>query len=86
MRTHESILELIGRTPLLRLRTGIPENGPRAYVKLEFCNPTGSLKDRICYYILKKARDEGRLKPGDTVEVEIEKLGTLRNPVVAEKA
>ena len=67
MRTHESILELIGRTPLLRLRTGIPENGPRAYVKLEFCNPTGSLKDRICYYILKKAMDEGRLKPGDTV-------------------
>ncbi|UCE23962.1 MAG: cysteine synthase family protein [Candidatus Zixiibacteriota bacterium] len=67
MRVHESILELIGHTPLLRLKTGIPPDGPAAYVKLEFCNPTGSLKDRITYYILKKAMDEGRLKPGDTV-------------------
>ncbi|MEW6412415.1 MAG: cysteine synthase family protein [Candidatus Zixiibacteriota bacterium] len=67
MKAYESILELIGHTPLLRLRTGIPEYGPQAYVKLEFLNPTGSLKDRICYYILKKAMDEGRLRPGDTV-------------------
>ncbi len=67
MRVHESILELIGHTPLLRLKTGMPPDGPAAYVKLEFYNPTGSLKDRITYYILKKAMDEGRLKPGDTV-------------------
>lgn len=67
MKAHESILELIGRTPMVRLRTGIPESGPTAYVKLEFYNPTGSLKDRITYYILKKAMDEGRLRPGDTV-------------------
>ncbi len=67
MKVHESILELIGRTPLVRLRTGIPQDGPRAYVKLEFLNPTGSLKDRITYYILKKAMDEGRLRQGDTV-------------------
>ncbi|MEW5994967.1 MAG: cysteine synthase family protein, partial [Candidatus Zixiibacteriota bacterium] len=64
---HECILELIGHTPLVRLRTGISENGPGAYVKLEFCNPTGSLKDRMVYHILKKAMAEGRLKRGDTV-------------------
>ncbi|UCD63303.1 MAG: cysteine synthase family protein [Candidatus Zixiibacteriota bacterium] len=67
MKVHQSVLELIGHTPLLRLRTGIPEPGPQAYVKLEFLNPTGSLKDRITYHILKKALDDGTLKPGDTV-------------------
>jgi len=67
MQLYENITELIGHTPLVRLRTGIPEKGPRAYVKLEFFNPTGSLKDRMTYYIIKKAIDEGHLKPGDTV-------------------
>ncbi len=67
MKVYESILDLIGNTPLVRLRTGIPEHGPRAYVKLEYYNPTGSLKDRMAHYIIRKALDEGRLKPGDTV-------------------
>lgn len=64
---YESVLDLIGHTPMLRLRTGIPDDGPRAYVKLEFFSPTGSIKDRMVYYILNKAMKEGRLKPGDTV-------------------
>ena len=67
MNTFEDILELIGKTPLVRLKTGIPEGGPKAYVKLEFLNPSGSVKDRMTAYILKKAISEGRLKPGDTV-------------------
>lgn len=67
MNTHESIAELIGHTPLVRLKTGIPDNGPAVFVKLEFYNPTGSVKDRMVYHILKKAVDEGRLKAGDTV-------------------
>ncbi|MEA3296958.1 MAG: cysteine synthase family protein [candidate division Zixibacteria bacterium] len=67
MRVYESILDLIGNTPLLRLRTGIPPNGPKAYVKLEWYNPTGSVKDRMTLYIIRKALAEGRLKPGDTV-------------------
>ena len=67
MRVHENILELIGRTPLVRLKTGIPPGGPRAFVKLEFFNPTGSLKDRMVYHIIKKAMAEGHLKSGDTV-------------------
>ncbi len=67
MRVYESILELTGKTPLVRLRTGIPDGGPEAYVKLEFFNPTGSLKDRMVYHIIKKAMAEGRLKRGGTV-------------------
>ena len=67
MRAYENILELIGNTPLVRLKTGIPKNGPRAYIKLEWFNPTGSLKDRMAYHIVKKALDEGQLKKGDTV-------------------
>jgi cystathionine beta-synthase len=67
MKAYESILELVGHTPLLRLRTGVPESGPKAYVKLEFMNPTGSVKDRMAAYILKKALADGRLKKGDTV-------------------
>ncbi|MEA2030020.1 MAG: cysteine synthase family protein [candidate division Zixibacteria bacterium] len=67
MRLYEDITQLIGHTPLIRLRTGIPTDGPRSYVKLEFYNPTGSLKDRMTYYIIKKALADGRIHPGDTV-------------------
>lgn len=67
MRVHDNILHLIGHTPLVRLRTGFPETGPQGYVKLEFMNPTGSLKDRMVYYAVKRAVDSGQLKPGDTI-------------------
>jgi cystathionine beta-synthase len=52
---------------MVRLRTGIPDRGPKAYAKLEFFNPTGSLKDRMTLHIIRKALRQGRLKPGDTV-------------------
>ncbi len=67
MKAYDSILDLVGHTPLVRLRTGVSEKGPKAFVKLEFMNPTGSVKDRMAAYILKKAMAEGRLKQGDTV-------------------
>ena len=67
MKMYESVLDLIGHTPMLRLRAKIPNPGPKAYVKLEFFNPTGSVKDRMTFHIIKKAMNEGRLKPGDTV-------------------
>jgi len=67
MQVYDNILDLIGKTPLVRLRTGIPPGGPQAYVKLEFVNPTGSIKDRMTLHILRKAMSDGRLKPGDTV-------------------
>ncbi len=67
MNKYESIADLIGHTPLVRLRTGIPDKGPAVYVKLEFYNPSGSVKDRMVYHILKKGLEDGRLKVGDTV-------------------
>ena len=67
MQLHENLLELVGHTPLVRLRTGIPDSGPRAYVKLEFLNPTGSVKDRMVLHVVQKAMREGRLHAGDTI-------------------
>jgi cystathionine beta-synthase len=67
MRLYEEFLDLVGHTPTVRLRTGIPENGPRAYVKLEWLNPTGSVKDRMVLYVVQKAMKEGLLKPGGTI-------------------
>ena len=51
---------LVGNTPLIKL-------GDRLYAKFETYNPSGSIKDRIGYYILKKAEERGDLKPGDTI-------------------
>ena len=64
MKTYDNILELVGRTPLVRLRTGIPENGPEAYAKLDFLNPTGSVKDRMALHIIRKAMDRIKPRPG----------------------
>lgn len=67
MRAFDNILDLVGRTPMVRLRTGIPQDGPEVYAKLEFFNPTGAVKDRMALHIIRKALDNGSLKPGDTV-------------------
>ena len=66
MRVNNNLLELIGRTPMVRLRTGVPEPGPQVFVKLEFLNPAGSVKDRMVLHVVQKALREGLLKPGDT--------------------
>lgn len=67
MRTYDNILDLVGNVPMVRLRTGIPGNGPQAYVKLEFLNPTGSVKDRMVLYVVQKALNDGVIKRGDTI-------------------
>jgi cysteine synthase len=54
-----SILDAIGNTPMLELE-GI-------YCKLEYLNPSGSIKARIAKYMVERAEDEGLLKPGDTI-------------------
>ena len=63
----DNILDLVGNTPMVRLHTGIKSDGPVVYVKLEFFNPTGSVKDRMALHIIKKALTDGQIKPGDTV-------------------
>jgi cysteine synthase B len=61
------VLDLIGNTPLIELRSCAPKPGVRLFAKLEGQNPTGSVKDRIVAYMLKRAVDEGRLKPGQEI-------------------
>ncbi|MHC5252672.1 cysteine synthase A [Listeria kieliensis] len=62
-----SITELIGQTPIVKLNR-LPEAGSAdVYVKLEFQNPGGSVKDRIANAMLEEAEKEGVIKPGDTI-------------------
>src|SRR5574339_604482 len=62
----ESVLELIGETPMVRLRR-IAAGLAEVVVKLEFQNPAGSVKDRACIAMIEAAEKDGRLKPGDTI-------------------
>ncbi len=62
-----NILEAIGRTSLVRLNKIVPPGHAKVLVKLEWENPTGSLKDRMAAAVISKAEADGRLKPGDTV-------------------
>jgi cysteine synthase A len=63
---HQSIEELTGGTPLLELRNLEKKYGlaARVLAKLEYLNPTGSVKDRAALYMLNDAEKDGRLKPG----------------------
>jgi cysteine synthase len=63
----QTVLELIGHTPLLRLRRFHPGPGAEIYAKLEFLNPGGSVKDRAALGMIDAAEAEGRLKPGATI-------------------
>lgn len=55
-----SILDAVGDTPLVEIEDGI-------FAKLEFLNPSGSIKTRIAKYMIERAEQEGKLKPGDTI-------------------
>jgi cysteine synthase A len=61
------ILEAIGNTSLVRLRKIVPPGSAQILVKLEWENPTGSLKDRMAQAVISRAEADGRLKPGGTV-------------------
>jgi [CysO sulfur-carrier protein]-thiocarboxylate-dependent cysteine synthase len=63
----DSILDTIGDTPLVQLRSLSPRPGVDVYAKLEGHNPTGSVKDRIALYMIRTAEERGELKPGKTV-------------------
>ncbi|MFN0094164.1 MAG: PLP-dependent cysteine synthase family protein [Dehalococcoidia bacterium] len=67
MALYRSILELIGNTPLVELRSLAPRPDVHIYAKLEGQNPTGSVKDRIAKYMIEAAEQRGDLKPGDTI-------------------
>ena len=61
------ILQTIGNTSIVRLRKIVPRNGAAILAKLEWENPTGSVKDRMAKAVISRAEEDGRLKPGDTV-------------------
>ena len=61
------ILQTIGNTSLVQLRKVVPPNGAEIFAKLEWENPTGSMKDRMAQAVISRAEADGRLKPGDTL-------------------
>ena len=61
------ILDAIGNTSLVQLRRVVPPNCADILVKLEWENPTGSMKDRMAHAVIPRAEQDGRLKAGDTV-------------------
>ncbi len=61
---YSSILETIGNTPLVELKSFSPHPGVQIFAKLEGTNPTGSVKDRIAKKMVEEAEADGKLKPG----------------------
>jgi len=66
-RPYDNILETIGRTPVVRVSNKVAPAHVRMYVKLEYFNPGGSVKDRLALAIINDAEKSGALKPGQTV-------------------
>jgi cysteine synthase A len=62
-----NILKAIGNTSMVRLRKVVPPGCADIFVKLEWENPTGSVKDRMAEAVISQAEQDGRLQPGDTV-------------------
>jgi cystathionine beta-synthase len=72
MQVHESLIELVGNTPLLRLRAvtkalGQGGSAPAVLAKVEYFNPGGSVKDRIAVRMIDAAERSGELRPGGTI-------------------
>ena len=66
-RPVDNIVQLIGDTPVVKLNNIVPEDAADVYVKLEYQNPGGSVKDRIALAMIERAEQEGKIKPGDTI-------------------
>lgn len=64
---HDTILQAIGKTPIVKLHKLSANLNCELYAKCEFLNPGGSVKDRIGYYMVEQAEKVGTIKPGDTL-------------------
>jgi cystathionine beta-synthase len=64
---NQSILDIIGNTPIIKLQNVAREVDSEIYVKLEYMNPGGSIKERVAINIIEKAVKRGELKPGGTI-------------------
>jgi cysteine synthase A len=67
LRVADDITQLVGNTPLLKLRRIVPAGSADVFAKLEYLNPGGSIKDRAALGIIRKAEEQGLLKPGSTI-------------------
>ena len=75
-----SVLDAIGNTPLVRLDHCAPANGAELWLKLEYRNPSGSMKDRMALAMIEGAERDGLLSAGDTV---VEYTGGSTGPALA---
>src|SRR5205823_2085227 len=67
LRVADDITDLVGQTPMLRLKRIVPSSAADVFAKLEYLNPGGSVKDRAAIGIIRRAEQEGRLKPGSVI-------------------
>ena len=67
MRIYNNILKSIGNTSLVLFQNVIPSGCAKIFAKLQWENPTGSMKDRTAQTMISRAVEDGRLKPGDTI-------------------
>ncbi|WP_017549325.1 cysteine synthase A [Salinicoccus carnicancri] len=67
MNRVDSIVDLIGDTPVVKLNKVVPEGAADVFVKLEMFNPSKSVKDRAAFAMLKKAEEDGLVEPGGTI-------------------
>src|SRR3989338_221687 len=63
----KSVLETIGNTPMVELTKLNTNPLARVFVKMEYCNPSGSIKDRIAKHIIERFEASGRLRPGGVI-------------------
>ena len=75
-----SILDTIGNTPLVPVRACAPPNGAELWLKLEYYNPSGSMKDRMALAMIEGAERDALIEPGDTV---VEYTGGSTGPALA---
>ena len=70
MKLYNSILDLVGNTPIVKLNKLPDPNGANVYIKLELFNPGGSVKDRAALNMIERAEKEGKLIPGKSTVIE----------------
>ena len=70
LRVCYNVIDCIGNTPIIKLSRVVPKDvKAEIWAKLEFMNPTGSVKDRMAYYMIRAAESTGKLRPGMTLVV-----------------
>jgi len=67
LQVADDITQLVGETPILKLKRIVPSGSAEIYAKLEYLNPGGSVKDRAAIGIIRRAEEQGLLKPGGTI-------------------